>query len=97
MLGVHLHVELEADSARPRLHELGQLSSAVFSLAQCLLLLDLTRCKVETGGHGEQRVGCGGGGHGQPGEGHGGPHKGHGPGSRAHQGAEQAQSLHLTG
>jgi len=36
VLGVHLNVEFEADSALPGFHELGQLTSAVFSLAKAL-------------------------------------------------------------
>ena len=55
MLGVHLDVEFEADSALPRLHHAGKLNSADFSLTECLLLGDLTRMEVEgaEGGHGE--------------------------------------------
>ena len=39
MLGVHLDVELEANCALPGLHEFGELSSAVLSLAKSFLAL----------------------------------------------------------
>ena len=39
MLGVHLDMELEADSALPRLHQLGKLLPAVFTLTESLSAL----------------------------------------------------------
>ena len=53
MLGVHLYVEFEADSALPLLHEFGELTPTVLSITQTLLvLLDLSR--------GEEHGGVGG-------------------------------------
>jgi len=55
--GVHLDMELESNGALPLLHELAELSSAVFTLSQRLLLLHYFACGEEKLGSAEDRVG----------------------------------------
>lgn len=59
MGGVHLDVEFEADGALPLLHELAELSSAVLTLSQALLLLHNFACGEEKLGSAEDWVGLG--------------------------------------